>query len=1271
MGLPPAFRVDDGNVTGHLRATRSWRQFTESRVSLEPSPDYVTPDAARINRNGLESRSGVTGPRRFEPARTFVFACFAAAHAFLVLPTRARAQEDEAIIERMRYFYEMRAYPFAAVPAGAFQRAYRQMTTRWPDVIARDQTNDISAGATAWTAIGPAPIAGGFAGRTSSVAVHPDDPATIYIGAAQGGVWKTTDGGATWVALTDKECSLAMGSIALDPANPQIVYAGTGELHFSGDSYYGCGVLRSTDGGASWTQLGASVFDTNSGGARVGRIVIDPTSAGSTSATTVYAATSSGFFRSQNSGLAWTRTLEGVSTDVAVDPVNPSNVYVAIGSTVGGMANGIYKSTDRGATFTRLSNGLPGTNIGRIALSLSPSTPAVVYAAIQDAFGEGGSDGQLLGIWKTLDAGATWTKLAAAGADCGSQCWYDLVIAADPLNSSTVYFGGVLLYRSDDGGGQFRNITRTIHVDQHTIAFDPTNPATVFIGNDGGIFRTNNRGTSWTSLNTNLAITQFYPGISTDPFNPNVVIGGTQDNGTLQFSGTDLWDVVLGGDGGFTAIDYIDATRSWAETQWTPSSGFSGPRLRVGSNPFSAPMTTGIDLSDRALFIPPLVLDRTDPNVLYFGTFRLYRTVDGGNLWTPLTGDLTRGTGRVSAIAPAASDPSTIYVGTNDGNLHVSRDNGASFALRTTGLPNRAVTDIAVNGLDPAVAIAVVSGFGTGHVFRTTNFGLTWADISGNLPDAPVSAALTDPGLGDEIYIGSDLGVFRTSDQGTTWSPFTEGLPNVAVFDLIYSTTTGYALAATHGRGMFAFRPAIVSALVIAQDTLEFASLQDTVRLTATALDSIGAPIAGPSFFWRSLDPVVARVDALGTVVALANGETRVIATYAGAADTVVVRVDQVVVNLVGLPDSLTLVIGERTSPPVQAVDARGQVATNATIDFVSSNPAVLSADPNGTLTALAIGTAQLHVSVDSFMDSSFVRVAPAATAAITASSAAIQGTPRSMAGTRLPLLVIRFRVSGIEAVEITRLGFEVSGIDPGASLLLVRDTDHDGQPGPSEPILATFAVNLQEGQSRQVTLSTNGFLIGADAEETLIVVLGLSGRSPNGASFSATFLPGQTSSIGTRSGARDQLDLPTGDVASGTVTATVLAPGEQLSFSENPVRSASVIFNFAQTPTTAAVYTVTGRRVVDLTRLISGGNRVEWDLRNEEGTRVAPGVYLVIFDIDGSLRRERLLIVRPPDDDLSSRTQPAGRSYEMIRSHSSASERATTATTGSVSLRL
>jgi photosystem II stability/assembly factor-like uncharacterized protein len=1167
--------------------------------------------------------------------------------AFAVLP--AAAQEEEALEDRWRYFYEMRAYPFERVPAGALQRARQQFAARWPDALARNAANDIAVGSSVWTPIGPAPIEGGFSGRIASIAVHPTNPAILYIGAAQGGVWKSIDGGASWVPLTDTQCSLAMGSIAIDPVNPQILYAGTGELHFSGDSYYGCGILRSIDGGASWTQMGASVFDFTTGGARVSRVAIDPTSAGSAGSTLVYAATSSGLFRSTNSGLTWTQTLAGIATDVVIDPVDPRILYSAIGATSGSNQNGVYKSTDRGATWTPLTSGFPGGNTGRIALAIAPSSPSTVYAAIQDAFGGGGSDGQLLGIYRTIDAGATWARLAASGADCASQCWYDLFLAVDPLDAAVVYFGGVLLYRSDDGGALFRNITRSIHVDQHTIAFDPTNPSTVFVGNDGGIFRTQNRGGSWTSLNTNLAITQFYAGVSAHPLDPNVVLGGTQDNGTLEFGGTTTWAVALGGDGGYTAIDYIDPTRAWAETQWSPNSGFSGPRLRIGAAGFGPPMVTGINTAEPALFIPPLVMDPVNPDILYFGTIRLYRTTNSGNLWTSLTNDLSKGTGRVSSIAPAPSDPSVVYVGTNDGNVHVTRDSGATFTLRITGLPNRAVTDIAVDGDDAATATLTMSGFGTGHVFRTTDYGVTWSDASGNLPDLPVNAALTHPGLGTDLYVGTDLGIFRSTNSGGSWTPFNPGLPNVAVFDLIYSSTTGIAVAATHGRGVFAFRPVVAASLVVAPDTIAFTSLEDSVHVSATAFDSTGTAIGGASFAWRSLDPAVATVDATGTVVSRGNGTTRIIASFAGVSDSTTVRVQQIVVALVGLPDSLTLVAGERVSPPVRAVDAAGQTALNAIVQFASSDPAVAIVDATGTITAVSIGTTVVRATVGSLRDSAFVRVAPPSVTDVAAQPIPSTNTATTAAGTRLPLLKLQFTVNGIEPVELTRLGFEVTGNDPGATLILVDDVNHDGIADPTEPTVASFPVSLVEDATKQVTLSPDGLELQPGQTTDLIAALSLSGRSPNGATFSLAFLPQLTSSIGTRSGIRDRLDLPADIVASADVTTSLLQPGQLLSFSENPVRSASVIFNFAETPTAAAIYTLTGRRIVDLAQRISGTGRVEWDLRNDEGTSVAPGVYLVIFNVQGTVLRERLIVLRPREPDRppsgTVRRQPAGRS--------------------------
>jgi hypothetical protein len=285
--------------------------------------------------------------------------------------------------------------------------------------------------ATPWQQLGPERIPSNITstGRLTAIAVHPNDPNTIYVGGAQGGVWKTIDGGTTWMPRTDKECSLAMGSIAIDPVNPEIVYAGTGEQHFSGDSYYGCGVLRSGDGGATWVQLGASIFQTDSGRARISRVVIEPSTAGSTFNTTVFVASDFGVYRSTNSGATWTMVLDGIATDLVMDPSNNQLWYA------GRWAEGISKSTDSGVTWNPANSGFPSTVVGRVNLAIAPSSSQTLYASAHNL-----SSGQLLGFYKTADGAATWMKTDTAGGrpSCGSQCWYDMTVAVDPTNADVV-----------------------------------------------------------------------------------------------------------------------------------------------------------------------------------------------------------------------------------------------------------------------------------------------------------------------------------------------------------------------------------------------------------------------------------------------------------------------------------------------------------------------------------------------------------------------------------------------------------------------------------------------------------------------------------------------------------------------------------------------------------------------------------------------------------------------------------------------------------------
>lgn len=1167
-----------------------------------------------------------------------------------VRPAGASAQAPDTPLLRWQYFQEQRAFPGTSIPVGALQRAKIDLRNRWPELFLQRNGNAAAAfelSTSAWTAIGPAPIDNGSAGRLNAIAVHPSDPNTIYIGGAQGGVWKTTDGGASWTPRTDDQCSLAMGSIAIDPVNPDIVYAGTGELNFSSDSYYGCGVLRSTDAGLTWTQLGAQVFASGSIGARISRIIIDGPTAGSTSATSVLAATSVGLWISRDSGLSWNLSLSGVISDLQVDAASPSILYAAVGLPATQASNGVYKSIDTGSTWTRLV-GFPSNDVGRIALGSSPTVPGLLYAAVQNGFDGDNDDGQLLGIWSTADGGTTWTQRNSSQTSCNSQCWYNLVIAVDPADPATIWFGGVPLFRSTDAGSTFQNVLRGAHVDQHAITFDPSDPATVYIGNDGGVYRSRNDAVSWESLNNGISITQFYAGVSLHPTDTTIVLGGTQDNGTLEANGTGIWSVVHGADGGFTAIDHVNPLYSWAETQWASGSGFAGPRLRTGNGSFER-RVNGIDTNDRALFIPPLVMDPNNPQTLYFGTYRIYRTTSRGAIWGTISPDLTVGpstNGRISAIAPSESDPATIWVGASNSNVQVTRDNGVTWNLRNAGLPRRYVTDIAVDAEDPETAVLSVSGFDSGHVFRTADGGVTWADISGDLPNVPVLAVLTDPALGDAIYIGTDLGVFRTFDTGASWEPFMDGLPNVAVFDLTFNRGTGIAVAATHGRSTYAFRPTSAAVLAINSAALHLVSVGDTARLSAVALDLNGDTIdAAP--VWHSLDVSIATVDRAGLVTSIGNGETHIVARFGGAADTASISVRQIAAEILGLPATLQLVQGETRILGVRAVDALGEIIEDI-IEWRSTNPAVVTIDAQGRALGVGVGAAEIHAEADGIVASSTIQVAAPSTATIVAASAAETGTPLSSAGSNLHLLRLEVDVDGLEAIRLTRLVFEVSGRDPQAKLLVVNDVNDNGRFDPEESsAVGSTVVLADEDAVATVDLQPADMRIEGGSRGVFLVVLQLSGGSPNGTTFQATYRPEQTTSVGTRSGQANRLVLPSDAVASGLVQSTLLAAQDILTFSENPVRSDRVIFNFREAPTVAAVFTVTGRQVIDLTRLIEGTSRIDWDLRNGDGERVAPGVYLVIFNVGGTVMRERLLVLPPRDPEPGRRShQPAdGRS--------------------------
>jgi uncharacterized protein (TIGR03437 family) len=716
---------------------------------------------------------------------------------------------DEQQAQREHWFYDQRAYPLGHIPTGARLKAIEALNSI--DRAARSKQRLATTDSANWTPIGPRPTDQGTtyvtAGRVAAIAIDPRDNNTVYIGAAEGGIWKTTDGGATWKPLTDQESSLASGAIVLDPVNPDTVYVGTGEENFASDSYYGAGILKSTDGGNTWTNIVGPFLR-----ARIGAIAIHPADG-----RTLLCTTQTGVWRSTDSAANWVRVLGtsgtgfAAGTAVVFDPTDGNIVYAALGSVNGDPKNGVYKSTDAGNTW-RLAGGsganaLPVADAGRIDIGIAPSNPSTLYVSIQDS--SSNNFGALLGIWKSTDAGSTWNKLSAVPASAfAKQLWYDNVLRVHPKDPGIVIAGALPLFRTMDGGTTWQQLPAIgpnkveIHVDQHALAFTPDG-SKLYIGNDGGVYSTTDLSSTtvnWTQLNDTLAITQFYPGMSLDAANPDFAVGGAQDNGIQRYTGKPSWENIACGDGGFTVVDELNTKVAFGACQ-----NIDIRKTSDGGTDFFS-TTYGLSQSDRVQFIAPLVIDPGNPENLYFGTYRVWRSMDGGGRWNSISPDLTVVNGAtLKSIAIAPSDSKVIYTGASDGTVQWTNDAGANWTIRKASLPSRAVTQIVIDPIDPATAYASFSGFSAGadnlgHVFRTRDSGANWTDISGNMPNIPVNGIVLDGDLPDTLYAGTDAGVLITSDGGATWSSLGFALPRVVVDSLVLHRSARILRAGTHGR---------------------------------------------------------------------------------------------------------------------------------------------------------------------------------------------------------------------------------------------------------------------------------------------------------------------------------------------------------------------------------------------------------------------------------------------------------------------------------------
>jgi photosystem II stability/assembly factor-like uncharacterized protein len=755
---------------------------------------------------------------------------------------RKRLPAGQAVLPMERYFAareQMQTMRQHSTPAGSLLPSRAEV--RAGAALPR--------GASGWTELGP----GNIGGRTLAMVIDPGDANTMYAGTADGGIWKTTDGGASWAPVGDLFPSLAIGSLAMDPTNSSTLYAGTGEGSFNGDSVQGAGVFQSFDAGDTWAQMPGTAtpdfFFVNS-------LAISKTTG------ILYAATGTGVFRFNAHAGRWAQLLAPqtflgcFSLALRNDSAGNDVLFAGCGSFLQG---GVFRNVQAQTLGTPWEVVLTNRAMGRTSLAIAPSNPDVIYAvAASNADGPNHFYNQgLLGVFRSTDGGTTWTAqvtnrsrdlqstllltnpvilvLSVCGFGQGfplNQGWYDIIIGVDPTNSDRVFVGGIDLFRSDDGGKTFGAASywwgqpdpSYNHADQHALAFHPAYDGsanqTLFIGSDGGVFRTDNALAQtaagpvtllcndvnskvvYTGLNNGFASTQFYDG-TVFPDNATY-FGGTQDNGTplgTDGTGANGWVTILGGDGGFVAVDPTHTNVLYAE-----NTGLSIQKSIDGGKTFLNAVSGIVDFN--FLFIAPFLMDSTNSQRLWTGGDYLWVTNNAAARWSRASAKIAGSRfNAISAIASSPADSNHVLMGTAEGVIH--RNSAALSANGSTHWPfakPRAgyVSWLAFDPADPKVAYATYATFGGTHVWQTADGGATWTGIDGNLPDLPVDSIVVDPANPTHLYIGTDMGIFVTTDGGQTWAIELTGFPDsVADALVMFAGSAGNRTlyAFTHGRG--------------------------------------------------------------------------------------------------------------------------------------------------------------------------------------------------------------------------------------------------------------------------------------------------------------------------------------------------------------------------------------------------------------------------------------------------------------------------------------
>ncbi len=663
-----------------------------------------------------------------------------------------------------------------------------------------------------WQLAGPTNVGG----RTTSVVAHPDDADHVWAGSAGGGVWESKDAGRTWKALWKNQLSLNVGAMAIDPKDPDVLYAGTGEANLSADSYPGVGIYKSTNAGRTWRLVARS--SSTGIPARIGVIAIDPFDSkhvmvggvGHHYPSEQNVSGQGGIYRSKDGGLTWKR-FDFISKKeyrchaVVFDPEDRGTIYVTV--TEQGAKNGIWRTTDGGANWTHLLKGLPAAeHTARTSLAIAPSAPRKLYALIA------AEDSTVLGVFKTTNGGNSWKEITGngfhykrGGYSYEGQMMYGNCIAVSPKNSNHVICGGVDLHRTQDGGSTWELVSKWdrrrgqsdyAHADHHALLYPSDDPDRIYDMNDGGMDVSYDGGDTWRNRSDGLACTMYYD-LDVAQSNASCFGGGAQDNGTLitETGGANDHFDVTGGDGGWIVYDPNDENHLFTSVynmnifRW-PSN--TGSWLNVTPN---APAS-----EKGSVWMVYIAMHPTDPKTVYTGSSRVWKSTNDGVSWKPVS---THFPGTISAIDVNKKDPDRVYVGTTYGTIHRSKDGGATWSGNLAGadLPGYKITRIASRSDDADSVVATLANFGVSHVFRSDDGCESWEDVDrGRLPDVPHHTIAIPTNFPDEIYVGTDVGVFVSEDFGDSWLNITGGLPNVSIVDLVYHDKADQLTAATYGR---------------------------------------------------------------------------------------------------------------------------------------------------------------------------------------------------------------------------------------------------------------------------------------------------------------------------------------------------------------------------------------------------------------------------------------------------------------------------------------